>query len=115
MKWFIKVFKKILNGWGIILFMRWNLKELLQGKSFEENVSILEKELKIFETFFNKLNNNISNSDYKNIIDHEEKMVARASRLSAFLGLMLAENTKSQEAMNLIFGKRGWISKKEKG
>jgi len=99
MKWFIKVFKKILNGWGIILFMRWNLKELLQGKSFEENVSILEKELKIFETFFNKLNNNISNSDYKNIIDHEEKMVARASRLSAFLGLMLAENTKSQEAM----------------
>ncbi len=78
---------------------RWNLKELLNGKSFEENISLLEKELKAFEIFLSKLSNNISENDYKQIVEHSEKMAADASRLSAYIGLTLSENTKSQEVM----------------
>jgi len=79
--------------------MRWKLKELLQGKRFDENISILENELRTFEFLLNKLSDNISNEDYKKIVFLEENMVARIGRLSAYLGLMLAENTKSQEVM----------------
>jgi oligoendopeptidase F len=79
--------------------MRWHLKELLNGKSFEENITDLEKQLRIFESYFGRLDNNISKEDYTKIIMHLEKMSANISRLSSFIGLSQAENTKSQEAM----------------
>ncbi len=79
----------------------WNLKDIIpsnNGLEFENLLKNVESKTKEIESYREKLNQNISENDFLNIIKLKKELSHLMSRISAFANLWFYEDTSNEEA-----------------
>ncbi len=77
----------------------WDLNEILGGKSFDEWVPEIKKDVERFEGYRKILNDNISAKKLLEIILLSEGIAVKYSKIDSYYTLKFSENTKDQEAL----------------
>jgi oligoendopeptidase F len=82
--------------------LEWNLNDLVKNeKGFHELLKEVEGSIPKIRQDFKKLSPNMKESDFKKIIDFNEKLSEKASRLGVYVALLSEQNSKSQQVMKL--------------
>jgi oligoendopeptidase F len=83
---------------------RWSLDDLFPGhetKEFKDGKASLEKDIEAFEKNRSKLDVEISEEEFMQIVSELESVSIQSSRLSSYAGLWFSEDTQDQDAQAL--------------
>lgn len=83
---------------GIILDMKWKLDDVLKIKDFDKLLAEVEADFLEYKKLIANPRPNMSEEKFKKIIDFGEKLSNKLSRLGGLPSLILATDTKNQEA-----------------
>jgi len=76
----------------------WNLNDILPVEKFDELYDEIEKEMPMLDEWFGKLDPEMSTFEFKKLIDFEEKLDEKMSRLGTLPSLMKSVNQKDERA-----------------
>ncbi len=78
--------------------MRWQLGDIVQDGKFDTIYSEIESDLSQYEEFKKKLGKDLSEKDFKEILEFNEQFKEKLARLGSYTSLILAGNIKDQGA-----------------
>jgi oligoendopeptidase F len=77
----------------------WDLKELLNGKSFDQHIREITGMVEEFKKFRVMLNKDLNPEDFRKILLLEESIIVRAGKIGAYYEMKFAENTTDKDAL----------------
>lgn len=78
--------------------LKWNLNEILPIDKFDELHSEIEKDIKQFSKYYEKLSPDMNENDFKDMMDFKESLTEKISRLYCMPDLMTSADQKSEKA-----------------